>query len=97
MTELTFLGELESIVLDRMDNPPAGSYTAELFAAGTKRIAQKLGEEGIELSLAAVSGDREEIIEEAADLLYHSIVLLAERDIRLSDVVAKLQSRHSRA
>ena len=96
MNDLTFLDELEGIVLDRMANPSAGSYTAGLFAAGTKRIAQKVGEEGVELSLAAVSGDREEIIDEAADLIYHSIVLLAERGIRLSEVVARLESRHAR-
>jgi len=95
VSNLTFLGKLEAIVLDRMDNPSAGSYTAKLVAAGTKRVAQKVGEEGVELSLAAVSGDREEIIDEAADLIYHSIVLLAERDIRLSEVIAKLESRHS--
>lgn len=95
MSDLTFLGTLETIVLDRINNPSAGSYTAELVASGTKRIAQKVGEEGVELSLAAVTGDREQIIDEAADLLYHSIVLLAEQRIRLSEVVAELESRHS--
>ncbi len=97
MGDLNFLGQLETIVLDRIGNQAAGSYTSKLVAAGTKRIAQKVGEEGVELSLAAVSGDREEIINEAADLIYHSIVLLAERDIRLADVVARLESRHSEA
>ncbi len=95
MSKLNFLDELEAIVLDRKDNPSAGSYTAGLFEAGTKRVAQKVGEEGVELSLAAVAGDREEIINEAADLFYHAIVLLAERDISLSEVVAKLEARHS--
>lgn len=95
MSDITFLDKLEGIVLDRMANPTAASYTAKLFAAGTKRVAQKVGEEGVELSLAAVAGDRQEIINEAADLFYHSIVLLAERDIRLSEVVAKLEARHS--
>ena len=97
MSNLNFLGKLEAIVLDRMDNPSAGSYTAKLVAAGTKRIAQKVGEEGVELSLAAVSGDREEIINEAADLVYHTIVLLADREIRLAEVAARLESRHSKA
>ncbi len=96
MSDLNFLNELEALVLDRKDNPSAGSYTAGLIAAGTKRIAQKVGEEGVELSLAAVAGDREEIVNEAADLIYHSIVLLAERNIRLSEVVARLESRHAR-
>ena len=95
MSDPDFLYELEAIVLDRKDKPSAGSYTAGLIAAGTKRVAQKVGEEGVELSLAAVAGDREEIINEAADLLYHAIVLLAERDIRLSEVVARLETRHS--
>lgn len=96
MSDLNFLNELEALVLDRKDNPSAGSYTAGLIAAGTKRIAQKVGEEGVELSLAAVAGDREEIVNEAADLIYHFIVLLAERNIRLSEVVARLESRHAR-
>ncbi len=96
MSDLNFLNELEALVLDRKDNPSAGSYTAGLIAAGIKRIAQKVGEEGVELSLAAVAGDREEIVNEAADLIYHSIVLLAERNIRLSEVVARLESRHAR-
>ncbi len=95
MSDPDFLYELESIVLDRKDKPSSVSYSAGLIAAGTKRVAQKVGEEGVELSLAAVAGDREEIINEAADLLYHAIVLLAERDIRLSEVVARLETRHS--
>ena len=97
MSDLKFLDELEAIVLDRKDNPSAGSYTTALFAAGTKRIAQKVGEEGVELSLAAVAGDRDEIIDEASDLIYHSIVLLAEQSIRLSEVVARLETRHARS
>ena len=97
MSNLNFLGELEAIVLDRMDNPSAGSYTAKLVEAGTKRIAQKVGEEGVELALAAVSGDRDEVIDEAADLIYHSIVLLAERQIRFAEVAARLESRHAKA
>ena len=95
MSNLNFLNELEAIVLDRKHSPSAGSYTAGLIAAGTKRVAQKVGEEGVELSLAAVAGDREEIINEAADLVYHCIVLLAQRNIRLSEVVARLEARHS--
>lgn len=97
MSNLDFLGRLEAIVLDRMECPIPGSYTAQLLAAGTKRIAQKVGEEGVELSLAAVAGDREEIIDEAADLVYHSIVLLAAKEIGFAEVVARLKSRHSDA
>jgi phosphoribosyl-ATP pyrophosphohydrolase/phosphoribosyl-AMP cyclohydrolase len=93
-TDLAFLAELESIVRDRLQNPVDGSYTARLAAEGNKRIAQKVGEEGVELSLAAVAGDDDEVIDEAADLVYHLIVLLADRDIGLADVVARLRARH---
>ena len=93
--DLNFIGELETIILARLNTPSENSYTAKLAAAGIKRIAQKVGEEGVELALAAVAGDREEIIDEAADLLYHMTVLLAESDLRLSDVAARLEERHS--
>jgi len=93
--DLSFISELESIVRARLSTPGESSYTAKLAAAGTKRIAQKVGEEGVELALAAVAGDREEIIDEAADLLYHMTVLLAERGVHLADVSARLEERHS--
>lgn len=93
--DITFIGELESIVQERLRNPGNDSYTASLARAGTKRIAQKVGEEGVELALAAVTGDRDETIDEAADLLYHVIVLLADRHLTLADVANRLQSRHS--
>ena len=66
------------------------------MAAGTRRMAQKVGEEGVEAALAAVGGSREELLEESADLLYHLLVLLHDRGASLSDVVAVLESRHSR-
>ncbi|MEQ8207744.1 MAG: phosphoribosyl-ATP diphosphatase, partial [Woeseia sp.] len=76
---------------------PAGdSYTAKLMAAGTRRIAQKVGEEGVEVALAATAGERDELLEETADLLYHLLVLLTDSDLRLSDAVAVLESRHNR-
>ena len=93
--DLSFLGELETIIQARLATPTKESYTSQLVAAGVKRIAQKVGEEGVELALAAVSGDREEIVDEAADLLYHLAVLLAERDLGLADVAARLQLRHA--
>ena len=93
--DISFIGELETIVLARLNNPTENSYTAKLAAAGTKRIAQKVGEEGVELALAAISGNREEIIDEAADLVYHLTVLLAERNLSLADVAARLKARHS--
>jgi phosphoribosyl-ATP pyrophosphohydrolase/phosphoribosyl-AMP cyclohydrolase len=89
-----FLRTLEAIVDDRRNAEPEGSYTARLFEAGVRRIAQKVGEEGVELALAAVDGDRGEVIEEAADLVYHLLVLLRSRDVPLGEVVDALESRH---
>jgi len=92
--DLEFLAELESIVRDRMQGPAAASYTARLVAEGTRRIAQKVGEEGVEVALAAVAGEDDELVDEAADLVYHLIVLLADRKLRLTDVAARLRARH---
>ena len=94
-SELGFLQTLEAVIANRRESPVAGSYTSELFAAGEKRMAQKVGEEAVELVLASVAGDRREAIEEAADLLYHVLVLLHSRDVRLAEVVATLEARHS--
>jgi phosphoribosyl-ATP pyrophosphohydrolase/phosphoribosyl-AMP cyclohydrolase len=96
LTEKTpdFLTTLETLIRDRIDSPIKGSYTSELIAAGQKRMAQKVGEEAVELALASVSGDRGETIDEAADLLYHVLVLLHSQGIELADVVATLASRH---
>ena len=96
-SDLGFISELERIIHGRLQNPTEQSYTAKLAAAGTQRIAQKVGEEGVELALAAVSGDRDEIIDEAADLVYHLLVLLAERSLSLDEVAARLHSRHAKA
>ena len=94
MSNSTFISELEGIIADRLANAPQGSYTAELAAAGTKRIAQKLGEEAVELALASVAGDREEAVNEAADLVYHLLVLLRMQGISVDEVSAVLESRH---
>jgi phosphoribosyl-ATP pyrophosphohydrolase/phosphoribosyl-AMP cyclohydrolase len=91
--DLTFLTRLEAIIDNRASDLTQGSYTASLIASGTKRIAQKVGEEGVELALAAVDGDREEILNEAADLVYHLLVLLRSQDITLSDLAATLEMR----
>lgn len=93
--ELDFLSTLETIIRDRLDNPDSGSYTASLAAAGAHRIAQKVGEEGVELALAAAVENRDEIIEEAADLVYHLLVLLNTQDLDLAQVVARLRQRHA--
>jgi phosphoribosyl-ATP pyrophosphohydrolase/phosphoribosyl-AMP cyclohydrolase len=89
------LAKLERIVSERLAASPEGSYTARLAAQGINRVAQKVGEEGLELALAAVSLSDKEIIGEAADLLYHTLVLLHVKGLSLSQVAAELASRHS--
>lgn len=74
---------------------PDTSYTASLFRAGSNRIAQKVGEEAIELVIAAASQGKERTIEECADLLYHLLVLLAAKDIPFSEIENKLEERNS--
>ena len=91
---LSFLAALERVVEQRETDRPEGSYTTKLFEAGVKRIAQKVGEEGLETALAAVAADRDELTEEAADLLYHLLVLLHASGLSLQDVVQTLESRH---
>ncbi|ELR67372.1 Phosphoribosyl-AMP cyclohydrolase [Photobacterium marinum] len=93
---LVFLHQLEQLLAERKDADPTSSYTASLYARGTKRISQKVGEEGVEVALAATSGDKKELICESADLLYHLIVLLQDQGLSLSDVTAKLQERHNK-
>ena len=92
-----FLGNLESIIRQRIAQRPAGSYTAKLLDQGTRRIAQKVGEEGLELALAAVAQSDTEIVGEAADLLYHTLLLLNAKGLSLAQVVAELAARHARA
>jgi phosphoribosyl-ATP pyrophosphohydrolase/phosphoribosyl-AMP cyclohydrolase len=90
-----FLGQLEQIVAKRIAEQPEGSYTARLFDQGVGRIAQKVGEEGVETALAAVSRDEKALVGESADLLYHLLVLLKARNLSLADVIGELRSRHS--
>jgi len=94
-SRLAFLAALESILADRIARNPEGSYTAELFQKGRSRIAQKVGEEGVELALAAVGNEDSEVVSEAADLVYHLLLLLRERGLTLADVVAELELRHA--
>ncbi|MFY8274819.1 bifunctional phosphoribosyl-AMP cyclohydrolase/phosphoribosyl-ATP diphosphatase HisIE [Pseudoalteromonas sp. SSDWG2] len=91
---LGFLAELEQIIVERKDADPQSSYTASLFAKDLSRSCQKVGEEGVEVALAAMKNDNNELTDEAADLLYHLIVLLQRQGLSLTDVVARLQSRH---
>ncbi|MCH8538772.1 MAG: bifunctional phosphoribosyl-AMP cyclohydrolase/phosphoribosyl-ATP diphosphatase HisIE [Alkalimonas sp.] len=92
--QLSFLYDLEQVIKSRKGADPATSYTASLFAKGVKRMAQKVGEEGVEAALAATVGDREELKNESADLLFHLLVLLQSQDLELSDVLTILQQRH---
>jgi len=94
--DLDFLNYLEKVIQDRKINPRAGSYTNQLFDAGIKKIAQKVGEEATELVIDAVDGEINRIKEEAADLLYHLLVLLVNREIALKDVISVLEKRHKK-
>jgi phosphoribosyl-ATP pyrophosphohydrolase/phosphoribosyl-AMP cyclohydrolase len=92
---LAFIGELELVIERRIADRPEGSYTARLFAQGPKRIAQKVGEEGVEVALAAVTEGDDKVISESADLLFHLLVLLKSRGVKLERVVRELESRHA--
>jgi phosphoribosyl-ATP pyrophosphohydrolase/phosphoribosyl-AMP cyclohydrolase len=93
-SDISFLADLEEIIQQRLSNGSDESYTARLVASGDKRVAQKVGEEAVELVLAAAAGDRDEQMNEAADLIYHLLVLLSSKGIQLSNVVEVLQGRH---
>ncbi|WP_425490552.1 bifunctional phosphoribosyl-AMP cyclohydrolase/phosphoribosyl-ATP diphosphatase HisIE [Brenneria izadpanahii] len=93
-SEWLFLYELEQLLGERKSADPASSYTARLYASGTKRIAQKVGEEGLETALAATVRDREELTNEAADLMYHLLVLLQDQNLSLADIINRLRERH---
>jgi phosphoribosyl-ATP pyrophosphohydrolase/phosphoribosyl-AMP cyclohydrolase len=93
--DFAFLGKLEQIVAQRITTRPEGSYTAKLLDAGLTRMAQKVGEEGLELALAAVAQSDPEVIGEAADLLFHTVLLLKAKGLSLAQVVGELQSRHN--
>ena len=92
--EWTFLYQLEELLASRKSADPESSYTARLYASGTKRIAQKVGEEGVETALAATVNDRHELTNEASDLLYHLMVLLQDQDLDLSIIINNLRARH---
>jgi phosphoribosyl-ATP pyrophosphohydrolase/phosphoribosyl-AMP cyclohydrolase len=89
-----FLGELDRLVRERERDRPADSYTTRLFEGGVRRIAQKVGEEGVETALAGVAQDDAALLGESADLLYHLIVLLRARGLSLADAVEVLRERH---
>ena len=92
-----WLGELSTIIAERARSGDGSSYTRKLLDEGPARIGQKIGEEGVELALAAVSRDADGCVEEAADLLYHLAVLMEARGFSWDDVVERLRSRHAAA
>jgi len=93
-TGSAFLERLEQIIRQRAAESSEQSYTSRLMQAGVNRIAQKVGEEGVETALAAVTAGDAELLGESADLLYHLLVLLASRGLSLQQVVEELQNRH---
>ncbi len=94
-TELAFLERLEGIIAARIADAPESSYTAKLHARGPARVAQKVGEEGLEVALAAVTGDDAQLVAESADLVFHLLLLLKGRGLALRDVVRELEQRHA--
>ena len=95
MAKTEFLGELESIIARRLAERPDGSYTAELAGRGIAGVARKVGEEGVEVALASVTESNERLVEEAADLLFHLLVLLKVKGLALADVERCLARRHA--
>ena len=93
-TDYTFIADLEQLIASRKGADPESSYTAHLYSRGIKRIAQKVGEEGVETALAATVKDLEELKNESADLLYHLLVLLQASGLSMQDVVGILRERH---
>ena len=90
---MDIMRELYSVILDRKEHPVEGSYTNYLFEKGTDKISKKLGEEAVEVVIAASQRDRKATIQEIADLEYHLLVLMADRGITLDDVEAELRLR----
>lgn len=91
--KIEFLYDLERLLIQRKKELPGGSYTTELFQEGIDKIAQKLGEEAVETIIASKNSDDSELIYESADLIYHLLVLLAERGISLDTVIQELIDR----
>ena len=91
---LEFVRELQDLLKSRKENLPENSYTAKLFSNGVDKIAKKIGEEAVELIIEALDSDDERFLEEAADLLFHMMILLTERGYGLEDVVKVLKGRH---
>ena len=87
---------LFDVIEDRKKNPTESSYTSQLFQKGLTKISQKVGEEGTEVVVAALAQDDQRLVEEIADLTYHTLVLMAARNLSPSDVLAELERRHKK-
>lgn len=94
MNPLLFLTELQDFINKRKEEMPEGSYTTSLFTKGVNKIAQKVGEEALETVIEATNGTNDHLVYEASDLLYHLLVLLTEKGLRIEDVALELQKRH---
>jgi phosphoribosyl-AMP cyclohydrolase / phosphoribosyl-ATP pyrophosphohydrolase len=93
-TSIAFLAKLEAIIAQRAADKPEASYTARLLEKGISRVAQKVGEEGVELALAGVNDTEQTVVEESADLLFHTLILLRARGVPLERVIRELETRH---
>ena len=93
-TGLEFLNHLDALIADRKKNMPEDSYTTTLFKKGLKKISQKVGEEATEVVIDAIAKDKDRLLEESADLVYHLLVLLNFFDLNIVDVINVLESRH---
>jgi phosphoribosyl-ATP pyrophosphohydrolase/phosphoribosyl-AMP cyclohydrolase len=91
---VSFLTKLEAVIAQRISERPDGSYTARIWSEGLTRIAQKVGEEGVEVALAAVTQADDRLVGESADLLFHLALLLKSRNLSLADAVKELEQRH---
>ena len=89
-----FIFELEKIIADRYENPVEGSYINKMQAKGLNKIAQKVGEEGVETVIAALAETKTDLINEASDLIFHLLFLLKEKDLSIKDIAENLQKRH---
>lgn len=94
MPNALFLDQLETIINDRKENPSDASYTSSLFARGINKVAQKVGEEAVELIIEAKDNDNDLFLNEAADLMYHYLILLVAKGFRLTDVIEVLNERN---
>ena len=96
LTKQNFLSQLEQVIASRKKDDPKESYTAHLFSRGTTKMAQKVGEEGVEVALAAVAETKDDLLGECADLFYHTLVLLQDQNIGLNEVMQVLIERHNK-